>query len=1054
MIGKTSGYWLKDDDFVSTAELGARKLGLLGFPRDWPAVYSQNKVLKSLVGKKGSCAGKKVAVVAGPSEEDREHVHGLPFEPLKSFANAERACKDGRTGMSIIRGFLVLEHLDKPPGAAFVAERYWWNALPDGKWVDFTPRPEAWPELVLAEAAAGAPKTRSLLTQGDAELAALLLRQRFNISIDLSSATGSKATASKAAPKSKAVAKPAASPVKVSADQGAAPLSYSKWDRIVDSDDEEDVSSSAVAAEIARRQQEPVGVRDLAETPIGKRKPLPVPDYLVGNTGGGGGTNCFTSICRLLDLDGDASAANCSSNAHQLCQAFSKIYHSGLMDWKRQRFYERALNAVPKDAFIVVCGLGSILPFLRVARRGKTAGIMIDACKKLCTLGMDIAKANNLSLPCHHLPSGMDKEDEVVKVIRPLIPKGVQKVVILTEQFAHDMLSCGVVANMFAVHKAVLSCAPGAKVNHIPKTVELTATPLEVRSDRLIGVDIRAFNMVRHTTSNDKADFWWWPVRLDNQEEVKVATLGPHQTLCGFDFDRAPEIAFDEVRRTIKLSIEKRGKCNAAGLWWTMRFGEERYSTEPLFVARERGDPEDEEGKDKAYRPEWKQAVHYLSGETSVFPGDVLDLLVSMTPRFTVRAMQQSPFSVEAPPWVKAPTQQKFSATLPVLPYHFLMYTDMERLKVYHGAIVGAVAAKKKELGRRPRVLDVGCGIGLLGILAALEGAEVWSCEAMPMMRRVAREVIGANAQAIADKRGMLNFLPEMMSTRIQIGPDGDVAEKFDIVLSEVMDLWCLGEGVVPTMRHAHAKLLAKDGIMIPSRLVIFAQPLELGVYNEPEKKHKVNLSPMYSAFKSKYSPLRIAQMSHRMLTDEPMPVLEIDLANVPEQPSEGTPNLENLNLCIRMGGKPALHAKLSSTTIDQSGMFSAYGVWWAADLGYGNVCSTEPTNPQKSWKQLVRWLDEPRFVNEGEELQVLACHNENQVNIDDIFMPTEMVSDYRAQLQAEAEQGGEAQPKNAVAAVQAKLHGTKAKGSKAASPKPSPKDSPRHSDDGVIEVD
>ena len=87
------------------------------------------------------------------------------------------------------------------------------------------------------------------------------------------------------------------------------------------------------------------------------------------------------------------------------------------------------------------------------------------------------------------------------------------------------------------------------------------------------------------------------------------------------------------------------------------------------------------------------------------------------------------------------------------------------------------------------------------------------------------------------------------------------------------MDLWCLGEGVVPTMRHAHAKLLAKDGIMIPSRLVIFAQPLELGVYNEPEKKHKVNLSPMYSAFKSKYSPLRIAQMSHRMLTDEPFRV-------------------------------------------------------------------------------------------------------------------------------------------------------------------------------------
>ena len=50
-----------------------------------------------------------------------------------------------------------------------------------------------------------------------------------------------------------------------------------------------------------------------------------------------------------------------------------------------------------------------------------------------------------------------------------------------------------------------------------------------------------------------------------------------------------------------------------------------------------------------------------------------------------------------------------------------------------------------------------------------------------------------------------------------------------------------------------------------------------------------------------------------------------------------------------------------------------------------------------RSWKQLVRWVDEPRFVNEGEELQVLACHNDNQVNIDDIFMPQEMVQQFKA---------------------------------------------------------
>jgi predicted RNA methylase len=442
-----------------------------------------------------------------------------------------------------------------------------------------------------------------------------------------------------------------------------------------------------------------------------------------------------------------------------------------------------------------------------------------------------------------------------------------------------------------------------------------------------------------------------------------------------------------------------------------MRHGDERYSTEPSFVAKERGEVEENE---QPCRPEWKQAVHYLAGETSVFPSDEIELLISIAPRFTVRMMQQSPFSVEAPLWIKAPTQQKFSATLPVLPYHFLMMQDMARLEAYQGGIRAAVAQKKKELGRRPRVLDIGCGIGLLGMMAALEGAEVWLCEAVSMMRRMTREVVGANAQTVAAKRGMVNLLPDMMSTRLQVGPDGDVKEKFDIILSEVMDLWCLGEGVVPTMRHANAKLLAEGGIMIPSKLTIFAQPIEMSLFTEPEKSLKVNLSPMYSHFKAKYSPLRIQQFPHHFLTDEALAVLEIDLKKVPEHLPEGQPNLEGLSLCIRLGGKPALQAKLSSSTFDRSGMLSGYGVWWSADLGSGYVCSNSPSNPQRSWKQLVRWLDEPRFVQEGQDVQVLACHNDNQVNIDDIFMPEELVQQYQAQLV------GTSQPQNPVAAVQA----------------------------------
>lgn len=177
VVGKNQGYWLADGDFVSTAQRDAKNLGNLGFPRDWPAVYTSSKALKSLVGKKGSCAGKKVGVVGGPTAEELGQVKGLRFYHLQSFANAERV--EQAAGFEVVRGWSIFEHLDKAVSEAFVAERYWWNSLPDGKWVDFTPRPEDWPELLLAEAANGAPKNRTKLSAAESDISIFLLRQRF-----------------------------------------------------------------------------------------------------------------------------------------------------------------------------------------------------------------------------------------------------------------------------------------------------------------------------------------------------------------------------------------------------------------------------------------------------------------------------------------------------------------------------------------------------------------------------------------------------------------------------------------------------------------------------------------------------------------------------------------------------------------------------------------------------------------------------------------------------------------------------------------------------------
>eukprot|EP00438_Fugacium_kawagutii_P012065 Skav235786 [mRNA] locus=scaffold7679:15655:28420:- [translate_table: standard] len=505
----------------------------------------------------------------------------------------------------------------------------------------------------------------------------------------------------------------------------------------------------------------------------------------------------------------------------RLAQVFGRSFHSAMLDAERQSFFRRALEAVQRSAgpsFVVVLGVGSVLPMLRAARSFQ--GVLLESSQKLADLATDLLKSNQLT--------------------------------------------------NFKV-------APG-----------------EIRSDRLKDFDIRPFNALRHTSSNSKADFWWWPVRtwagdgwgkakhgeagLDNQQNTQCSLLGKSTALCGFDFQRSNEIALDEVRRPLKLQATQRGRCNCAVLWWVAKFQDLEYSTRPALA----------------------------DGKTAT--------------------------------------------------------------GVYQRALKAAIKQQSAKLGRRVRVLDAGCGIGLLGLKlgkelsAALEGAEVWLCEAVPLMRHVCREVVAANSGLVAEKRG----------------PVAVDVPKFDIVVSEVMDLWCLGEGIIPTMRHAHQKLLAEGGVLLPGRLRIYVQPLELSLWSEVEETHSVTLRDLGQRFRSKFSAVRIEQFPHRFLTKdwglraEPILALEIDLANLPSAPAEGEANIEGgVKLCIRMGKKPALRAKVVASKIDHRGMLSGYGLWWSAELGPGHEVTSCPSSPQRSWKQLIRWLDEPRFVEENEEIQV-----------------------------------------------------------------------------------
>ncbi|CAJ1366875.1 unnamed protein product, partial [Effrenium voratum] len=80
----------------------------------------------------------------------------------------------------VVEGWAIYDLLDDVTGAAFLAERYWWNAGPDGTWYDYSPFPENMEFMLLAEAfCPTGPREPEALTQQQQALAELLLRRRF-----------------------------------------------------------------------------------------------------------------------------------------------------------------------------------------------------------------------------------------------------------------------------------------------------------------------------------------------------------------------------------------------------------------------------------------------------------------------------------------------------------------------------------------------------------------------------------------------------------------------------------------------------------------------------------------------------------------------------------------------------------------------------------------------------------------------------------------------------------------------------------------------------------
>jgi SAM-dependent methyltransferase len=145
---------------------------------------------------------------------------------------------------------------------------------------------------------------------------------------------------------------------------------------------------------------------------------------------------------------------------------------------------------------------------------------------------------------------------------------------------------------------------------------------------------------------------------------------------------------------------------------------------------------------------------------------------------------------------------------------HELMLRDRPRMVAYRDAIL-----RNAEAIRGKTVLDVGCGTGILSMLAAKAGAKVvYAVEASGMAALAAR---------LVEHNGLADVV-KVMHSRIE---DVQLPDKVDVIVSEWMGFYLVHESMMNSVLDARDRWLKPDGLMLPSHATIYACPVSMDQY-------------------------------------------------------------------------------------------------------------------------------------------------------------------------------------------------------------------------------
>ncbi|KAG6509116.1 hypothetical protein ZIOFF_034510 [Zingiber officinale] len=302
-------------------------------------------------------------------------------------------------------------------------------------------------------------------------------------------------------------------------------------------------------------------------------------------------------------------------------------------------------------------------------------------------------------------------------------------------------------------------------------------------------------------------------------------------------------------------------------------------------------------------------------------------------------------------------------------------------------------AAIEKTIKGPCHVLDIGAGTGLLSMLAARtmekfgesSVATVSACESYLPMGKLMRRVLRGNKMEKKIK------VFHKRSDELVVGVD--LKSRAAVLVSEILDSELLGEGLIPTLQHAHDMLLIKNPQTVPYCATTYGQLVESpylqklqdlfhGEANLSDGVHLTcpGLEGIMGIKKQQYAMHCDAMFNDLRLLSEPFKVFEFDFWKRPESHGE-------IKISVKASSEGNANAVIS---------------WWVVQLDYeGSVvyttaprwitrtddikeatCVPDAKDWCDHWKQCVWFIPGPGLpVSKDENVVFNATHDETKIS-------------------------------------------------------------------------